>query len=176
MTEPVEPKRMGRPHAMTQEHVAEICLRVADGETIRQIARDEHMPHSATIYRELGRPGDFCDQYTKAKEAQLVRWEDEIIEIADDGSNDWIERELDNGRVTVVGDTDHMNRSRLRVDTRKWVMSKRAPKKYGDRAILQGDDDADPIRSKVENMSDFEAARRIAFILAKATTDEEPGQ
>ena len=89
---------MGRPPVMTPEHVAEICLRVADGETIRQIARDDHMPHAATIYRELGRPGDFCDQYTIAKNAQLTRWEDEIIEIADDGSNDWLEREDDRDR------------------------------------------------------------------------------
>lgn len=147
----------GRPTVITSEHIAEICLRVADGETIRQIARDEHMPHSATLYRELGRGGEFCDQYVIAKNAQLTRWEDELIEIADDGSNDWVEREVDNGRITVVADTDHMNRSRLRVDTRKWVMSKRAPKKYGDRAIVQGDEDADPVKM-AHTLSDESAA------------------
>lgn len=146
--------------------IAEICDRVADGETIRQIARDEHMPHAATIYRELGRPGSFCDQYAKAKEAQLTRWEDELIEIADDGSNDWVKREVDGGRLTVVADTDHMNRSRLRVDTRKWVMSKRAPKKYGDRVTNEhtGKDGADLIPPP---LSEFELARRIAFLLNK---------
>lgn len=53
---------------------------------------------------------------------------DEIIEIADDGSNDWMERE---GKAAPNGEM--VNRSRLRVDTRKWLMSKMAPKKYGDK-------------------------------------------
>ena len=120
----------------------EVCERIADGETIRQIARSEHMPHASTIYRALGKPGAFCDQYAIAKEAQLVRWEDELVEIADDGSNDWLEREEEAGRITVSPNGEHMQRSRLRVDTRKWVMSKRAPKKYGDRVTHAGDPEA----------------------------------
>lgn len=59
---------------------------------------------------------------------------EEILEIADDGLNDF--KQVD-GRQVV--DQENINRSRLRVDTRKWLMSKLAPKKYGDRTVLAGD-------------------------------------
>jgi hypothetical protein len=52
----------------------------------------------------------------------------EILDIADDGSNDTYE--TDDGEKV---NQDHINRSRLRVDTRKWLMSKLAPKKYGEK-------------------------------------------
>ena len=153
----------GRPRSITDEMIIEVCDRVADGETIRQIARDDYMPVASTIYLELSRNETFSDQYVKAKEAQLTRWEDELIEIADDGSNDWVDREVDKGRIVTVADTDHMNRSRLRVDTRKWIMSKRAPKKYGDRAVVQGDSDADPV--KVAHTMSDEASAMLGEVL-----------
>lgn len=118
---------------MTEELIAEICDRIADGETIRQIAKSEHMPAASTIYLALARDKDFSEHYAKAREAQLTRWEDELLEIADDGSNDWVERERQDGSIDTVLNAEHLNRSRLRVDTRKWIMSKRLPKVYGDR-------------------------------------------
>ena len=62
-------------------------------------------------------------------------WADEIMDIADDGTNDYVERESDSG-TQVVCDQEHIQRSRLRVDTRKWFLSKLLPKKYGDRTAL----------------------------------------
>lgn len=57
---------------------------------------------------------------------------DEIKEISDDGSNDWMERN-DGENVAWVANGEHIQRSRLRVDTRKWHLSKALPKIYGDR-------------------------------------------
>jgi hypothetical protein len=74
----------------------------------------------------------FREQYAKAREALLEHWAEEITEIADDGSNDWMERsEKKGGGYEANG--EHIQRSRLRVDTRKWLLSKLAAKKYGDR-------------------------------------------
>ena len=56
---------------------------------------------------------------------------DEVLEIADDGSNDWMERD---GRD--VENSEAIARSRLRVDTRKWVLSRMLPKMYGDKQSL----------------------------------------
>lgn len=148
----------GRPTVMTREIEAEVCARVADGETIRQIARSEHMPNAVTIYRALAKPGEFCNHYAQAKEAQLIKWEEELVEIADDGSNDWLEREQDDGRISVAPNGEHLQRSRLRVDTRKWIMSKRAPKKYGDRVIQSGDPDAPQQHVVKHTLSDEAAA------------------
>jgi hypothetical protein len=61
---------------------------------------------------------------TRAREAQVEHWADEILEISDDGRNDSYKDANENERVN----NDHISRSRLRVDTRKWLMSKLAPK------------------------------------------------
>ncbi len=65
---------------------------------------------------------------------------DEITDIADDGSNDYIEQEQKNGKIARVLDGEHVQRSRLRVDTRKWVLARMLPKIYGDKIALTGDD------------------------------------
>ena len=72
------------------------------------------------------------DKYARAKEAQMDFMAEQIIEIADDSSDDAKMTEGGN----VVQNTEFINRSRLRVDARKWLMSKLAPKKYGDRLDL----------------------------------------
>jgi hypothetical protein len=70
-----------------------------------------------------------------------------ITEIADDGSNDWIERETKSGRMLTVPDQEHINRSRLRIDARKWLLSKLAPRKYGDKLELTGLPAAPPVQT-----------------------------
>ncbi len=89
------------------------------------------MPSKRTVLRWLAskdREG-FCHQYARAREFQADLLAEQILEIADDGSNDtYVD---DEGNVRV--DYDHIQRSRLRVDARKWLASKMAPKKYGDR-------------------------------------------
>lgn len=66
----------------------------------------------------------------------MDRMAEEILQIADDGRNDTYE-DADGHERT---DSDVIQRSRLRVDTRKWLMSKLAPKKYGDKTLLTGAD------------------------------------
>jgi hypothetical protein len=123
----------GRPAALDQALMDEICAHIAEGRTIRQIAQLDHMPVASTIYLTLARNEKFSDQYAKARQAQLTRWEDEIIEIADNGSNDWMRREGKDGETSWAVNGEAIGRSRLRVDSRKWIMSKRLPKVYGER-------------------------------------------
>ena len=63
---------------------------------------------------------------------------DEIIEIADDGTNDWMKRQQRNGSIETVTNKDHLERSRQRIDARKWLLSKALPKKYGDKQTIDG--------------------------------------
>ncbi len=72
---------------------------------------------------------------TRAREMQADALFDQILAIADDGSNDT--QKTDDGKVIV--DHDHIQRSRLRIDARKWMASKLAPKKYGDKVQMVGD-------------------------------------
>ena len=91
------------------------------------------MPSKTSVMRWLGANPAFRDQYARAREMQAEHWADEIIEIADDVTNDYITKERGDGSKYEAVDGEHINRSRLRVDTRKWLMARLAPKKYGDR-------------------------------------------
>jgi len=125
---PYEPK-LGRPSAYTEELADLFCQRIADGESTVKICRDESMPSRRTIFQWLDKYEDFSHKYAKAKEVAVENLMDELIDIADDSSNDTYED--DKGNIKV--DTEVVSRSRLRVDTRKWVIMKLAPKKYGDK-------------------------------------------
>ena len=136
-TKPAPKKRKtGRPSLYTDALAAEICRRLAEGETLRSVCRDKAMPDKATILRWLAdkKKADFREQYVYAREMQADALFDEALEIADDASGDWTEDK--DGKKVV--DHENIQRSRLRVDTRKWAAGKMAPKKYGDKLDLGG--------------------------------------
>ena len=111
---------------------AEICTRIAEGESLRSVCKDSGMPHKATVCRWLALHEDFQTQYARAHDWQAELIAEEILEIADDASNDWklIERD---GEARWVLDLENIQRARLRIDTRKWMLARLAPKKYGER-------------------------------------------
>lgn len=86
----------------------------------------------------------FLEQYETARAIQADLMAEELIEIADDGTNDYMEKLLQSGETIEVVNTEHIQRSRLRVDTRKWVASKLKPKKYGEKLDLTSDNKALP--------------------------------
>ena len=101
-----------------------VCERIAECETLQAIA-DSAEVSKGTLITWLG---SFPDQYARAREAQADKLAEDILAIADDGSNDTYQ--TDNGEQT---NHDVIARSRLRVDARKWLAGKMAPKKYGDK-------------------------------------------
>lgn len=142
----------GRPSDFTQEVADAICTRIAAGESLRAICQDEHMPAASTVFLWLIKHLEFSEQYARAREAQADFLADEIIEISDDGTNDWMVRNGKDGEdSTYVLNGEHVQRSKLRVDSRKWFASKVAPKKYGDKVetTLTGPDGG-PIRTVTE--------------------------
>ena len=80
--------------AYSDEVAALICQKIANGQSLREICSADEMPDKATVLRWLGeeRHTAFRDQYAHAREAQADHFADEILEIADDGTNDWMER------------------------------------------------------------------------------------
>ena len=143
----------GRPTAYTPEIGATICERMAEGESLRAICRDDGMPGISSVMRWLFDPLDdsdprvaFREQYARARQAQAEGWAEEIVSIADSTADD-------------------VNRDRLRVDSRKWISSRLLPRVYGDRTILEGGDN--PIRT--EDVSDpVKVADRILQIFDMA--------
>lgn len=135
-------KKTGRPSDFNPRIADLICERLADGQSLREICRDEGMPGRTTVFRWLEAHEDFRNQYAYARELQAEHYADEILEISDDGSNDWMERKSADGSSVIVADHEHISRSKLRVDARKWLLSKMMPKKYGEKvsAELTGKD------------------------------------
>jgi hypothetical protein len=113
---------------------------LAEGESLRSIARTPGFPAESVIREwSLDATRPFCAQYARAREAGYQKLADEMLEIADDSSRDLIERETrDGGRILTVNH-DHIARARLRVDTRKWILSKMLPKIYGDKLQVGGE-------------------------------------
>lgn len=110
----------------------EICERIAKGESLRKICeaeRDDFIPARSTVFKWLESTPSFADQYASARARQADHYADEIIEIAD----------APNMTTNPSGEPELRDpaRDRLRVDARKWVASKLAPKKYGDKLDIE---------------------------------------
>lgn len=123
---------MGAPTKYTKEMGEEICARMANGETLHNICKSLDISR-LTVYRwATQQTHPFFNMYARARDMQADTMADEIIDIADDPQYDWAERTVGRG-IVVLADHEHIHRSQLRVDARKWIASKLKPKKYGER-------------------------------------------
>lgn len=150
-----EQKKIGRPTVYTEELSRRFCERIAHGESVRQICKDEDMPARSSVHEWLldKRYKAFADQYRLACDIRAESMFDELLEIADDGTGDTVERE----DGTEFTNQEVIARSRLRVDTRKWYLSKVLPKKFGDKLDLVSDGEVirpTPIINVFRNNSD----------------------
>ncbi|MDN0127414.1 DNA packaging protein [Yersinia massiliensis] len=124
----------GRPSDYTDELAELICLRLAEGESLRSVCSDDGMPSKQAVLRWLARNEEFRAQYVRAKEEGAEAIAEELFDIADDGTNDWMEKlDKDGECIGYQLNGEHVQRSKLRIDTRKWYLSKIMPKKYGDK-------------------------------------------
>lgn len=128
-------KKGGRPSEFTQAMADAICDGLVSGRSLRSICADENMPAASTVFRWLSLTPKFSEQYARAREAQADALFDETLDIADDGTNDYVTRTNADGSTFEAIDHEHIARSKLRVDTRKWMAGKLQPKKYGDKVV-----------------------------------------
>jgi hypothetical protein len=108
---------MGRPTIFNRSITDEICKRLAEGESLRSICRDQNFPNECTIrtWALEDREG-FNSQYTRARDIGLDCLADQVQEIA-----------------AGALDASDVPRARLEFDAKRWYLSKLAPKRYGDR-------------------------------------------
>lgn len=153
-------KKRGRPSLYTPDLAAEICIRIVLGDSLRKICADAKMPAIRTVMYWLAGRGaleEFVQQYARARAAQAELYADDIIEIADDDKDDDI--------GDPVMSLARLARHRLRIDARKWTVSKLLPR-YADRLVHEGGEK--PIGITPVPLNDRELARRIALILSRA--------
>ena len=130
-------KAIGRPSGYTPDVAADICAELACGKSLRTVCLSESMPGMASVFRWLRDHQEFREQYAHAKAEAAEALVEEMLDIADDGTNDWMEvhdREGDCVGYRING--EHVQRSKLRIDTRKWYAAKLQPKKYGEKVDL----------------------------------------
>lgn len=124
----IKKRPVGRPSKFTDELGAEICGRIAIGESLRSICKNDHMPDVLTVYRWLAKDEDFRHQYALAREDQAETHADELMQIADE-----MPPQDMNGRT----DSGFVHWQKNRIDARKWVASKLKPRKYGDKVGVE---------------------------------------
>lgn len=112
--------KRGRPSKYTQAAADAICERIADGESLRSICRDDDMPSTSAVCRWLAEHEAFREQYAHARELQADSLFDDILDIAD------------GKRAMIEGCDPDVQRDRLAVDARKWMAGK-LKGKYSDR-------------------------------------------
>lgn len=135
-------------HAAIKE---EICNRIAEGEPLRQICRDLHMPNWRTVYLWIEDDEEFATRFARARELGFDAIAEEALEI----SNTPVlgEETEDDGERVKVKRSDMLGHRKLQVETRLKLLAKWSPKKYGDKqhvelsgkvtleSLVVGDDD-----------------------------------
>jgi len=124
--------KIGRPTIFTKELGDLICSKIAEGESLRSICREEEMPNKATVFNWLRTNKEFLDQYELSMEERTIAMGEETIEISDDSLI--LAQASDPKSAGAI-----VQAQKLRVDTRKWLMSKMKPKKYGDKLDVMSD-------------------------------------
>jgi hypothetical protein len=139
----------GRPSSYSPEVADRICARLAAGESLRAICRDDDMPAAPTVLGWRETQAGFSERYASARETGCLCLADELLEIADDGRNDWMAAQDDEGGPGYRLNGEHTTRTRLRLDTRKWLLSKMLPKQFGDKTLHTGGDGESPVALNV---------------------------
>jgi len=127
---------MPRETDFTQQIATLICSRLASGESLRSICRDPEMPAQSTVFKWLSEQKAFSEQYAHAQEQKMEVWQESLDEIADEALAEV--KSCEDPKIASA----LVQAYRAKIDTRKWAMSKLAPKKYGEALKLSGDKDA----------------------------------
>lgn len=119
---------MGKPTIYTTELAIQICSIIATSNRgMASICKEVGIGYS-THLGWLQTNKEYALMYARAKEDQADYLAEEILSISDDKSGDLLE-----GEFGKVGNNAAIQRSKLQVDSRKWIASKLKPKKYGDK-------------------------------------------
>lgn len=148
----------------TPELLDEICRRIADGETLRSICRDEHMPSWRAVYDWINDDAEFSSRIARARELGFDAIAEEALAIADTPREGEEREESDNGVKVKKGDM--LGHRKLQVETRLKLLAKWSPKKYGDATNLNVSGSL-----ALPSMTDDEIKAEIAALAGPLLTD-----
>ena len=143
-------KKTGRPSKYTPDIARQICEQLSEGIPLREICRQEGFPEWRTIYDWMWKDEALSTAIAHARDVGYDKMAEECLSIADDATNDWMEKLDKNGQpVGWILNGDHVQRSKLRIETRLKLLAKFNPKKYGEKVQVGGDPD-NPTKIQVD--------------------------
>ncbi len=153
---PEDKLKVGRPTLYSKELADLVCERVSTCTfgLARMCQLHDDLPDKTTINLWRYKHPEFSIQYAQAKLKQADLMAEELLEIADDGSNDWMESFGEDGEIGWKLNSEHVQRSRLRIDTRKWLASKLLPKQYGQHAEEKTPEDKSVIAMLIDKLAE----------------------
>ena len=125
-------EKLERPRVYSKETADRMLDRIANGETPTEVCRDGTMPTWMVLCRWRRQHDDFDKRFRIAWESCAEHMVGDIVIIADDARNDYVDRVTRKGVIRVF-DREHFERSRLRVESRKWMAQKVLRATYGER-------------------------------------------
>lgn len=163
---------MSRPTIYTPELAAKVCEALATHGSLRAVCREDWAPDRSTVMRWVVDDIDgFAARYARAKSMGIDEFVEETLEIADDGSNDWMKSNKPDAEGYVLNG-EHVQRSKVRIETRRWLAERLEPKKYGAKAGID-------LTSSDGTMTPVDASTRAARVaqlmaLAQKRASAEP--
>lgn len=143
---------MGQKGKYTEALAAEICERMSNGEPLRAICRDEHMPSWGAVYAWMVEREEFAQRIARARELGADAIAEEALRIADTPL-EGVETEEDaDGKVKSTKRGDMLGHRKLQIETRLKLLAKWSPKKYGDRTVVAGDPENPLVVEAVERV------------------------
>lgn len=148
----------------TDELAKEIVERLSAGETLVRICQDEHMPARRTVSDWRAAHPAFDADFLAARDDGFDAIADECLQIADDGRRDYVA----DGDGAIAVDHDHIQRSKLRIDTRIKLLAKWDRRRYGDHMTLAGDPE-----NPLNGLTDEQLEARLQKLMASEDPEGE---
>jgi hypothetical protein len=160
-----------RPTKRTPEVEERIIHGLCDGIPLRELCRQEGMPNWRTVYDWISADADLAARIAHARALGFDAIAEDILDIADDGTNDWVERKRQDGSADKALDSEHVQRSKLRIETRLKLLAKWSPQKYGEKNTTElTGPDGGAIRTEAVGATP-DAMRELTEVLLRQAAD-----
>ena len=138
---PAPKNKVGKPSSYNPETARKMCEQLSEGIPLREICRQEGFPAWRTVYDWMMKDPELSTAIARARDIGYDAMAEECLDIADNAGNDWMERmDADGVPVGYQVNGEHIQRSKLRIETRLKLLAKFNPKRYGDKVVHAGDD------------------------------------
>lgn len=128
-----------RATVFNQKVADNILASIANGKSVRSVCEKAPAPTRTMFYKWIRENEQFRKDYERAIELRSDHIAEEILQIADDTANDYVQTVGDNDLPIFVQNNVKVQRDRLRIDSRKWLLARMSPKKYGDHLKVDAD-------------------------------------